>query len=327
MKNDLIERYIYAATKYVPHKTKADIQKELKTLIDDMLEERCGGTTPTEKDIRVVLTELGTPAELQEKYDTSGKNSLIGQPYFSQYKSLLKFILILVVVGLSIAKAITLFTDTTMTWYEHALDWVDMIGSTCGGVFTGLTLLFAILYHKDIKIGGEYSLDNLPEVPTKKEKISKASGICDIVFSLAVTIIFLFFPQIIGVILDVQTDTQQTLPLFNLEVIALSRIYIILLFGLGVVRGVLKLLEGRYNTKVMITTIGTNTLSAIAAFAFLLQDNLINPEFITRIKTMFSLPNEQVIVTLFEKFNLFFLAVMLLALTLDTIESIVRRKK
>ncbi len=320
MKNDLIERYVYAATKYVPSKTKSDVQKELKTLIDDMLEDRCGGTTPSEKDIRIVLTELGTPAELQEKYDTSGKNCLIGQPYFSQYKSLLKLLLLLVVIGLTLASIIQIFVDAPLPWYKHILNWIDTVGSACGGVFTALTLVFAVLYHKDIKVGSEFSLDNLPEVPTKKEKISKASGMCDIIFSLAVTIIFLFFPSVF-------LNLEKAIPLFNIEVLALSRIYIILLFGLGVVRGIVKLIEGRYNTKVMITTIGANAISAIAAFAFLLQDNLINPEFLTTIKTILSLPDEQIVVTLFERFNVFFLAVMILALMLDTIESIVRRKK
>ena len=42
MKNDLIERYIYAVTKRLPQKVQKDISDELRTLIDDMLAERCG---------------------------------------------------------------------------------------------------------------------------------------------------------------------------------------------------------------------------------------------------------------------------------------------
>lgn len=64
--NDLIERYIYAVTKRLPQKVQKDISDELRTLIDDMLAERCGELVPEEKDIRVVLTELGTPEELYE---------------------------------------------------------------------------------------------------------------------------------------------------------------------------------------------------------------------------------------------------------------------
>lgn len=68
MNHDLIERYIYAVTKRLPYKTREDVAQELRTLIDDMLKERCGEITPTQKDVKIVLTELGTPDELYEQY-------------------------------------------------------------------------------------------------------------------------------------------------------------------------------------------------------------------------------------------------------------------
>lgn len=37
MKNDLIERYIYAVTKRLPQKVQKDISNELRTLIDDIV--------------------------------------------------------------------------------------------------------------------------------------------------------------------------------------------------------------------------------------------------------------------------------------------------
>ena len=77
MKNDLIERYIYAVTKRLPQKVQKDISDELRTLIDDMLAERCGELVPEEKDIRVVLTELGTPEELYEKYNPDNGETVL----------------------------------------------------------------------------------------------------------------------------------------------------------------------------------------------------------------------------------------------------------
>ena len=50
MNLDLIERYIYAATKRLPKKQREDVAQELRGLIDDMLNERCKEVTPTEKD-------------------------------------------------------------------------------------------------------------------------------------------------------------------------------------------------------------------------------------------------------------------------------------
>ena len=83
VKNDLIDRYIYAVTKHMKSAMKKDVAAELETIIQDMLEERCEDVTPTERDIKVVLTELGTPNELASKYKGETQDCLIGQPYYS----------------------------------------------------------------------------------------------------------------------------------------------------------------------------------------------------------------------------------------------------
>ena len=54
VKNDLIDRYIYAVTKHMKSAMKKDVAAELETIIQDMLEERCEDVTPTERDIKVV---------------------------------------------------------------------------------------------------------------------------------------------------------------------------------------------------------------------------------------------------------------------------------
>lgn len=76
-KNDLIERYIYAVTKHMKTAMQKDVAKELETIIQDMLEERCEDVIPTEHDVKVILTELGTPAELASKYKGETQDCLI----------------------------------------------------------------------------------------------------------------------------------------------------------------------------------------------------------------------------------------------------------
>ena len=80
--SDLKERYIYAVTHNLPRASRQDIERELDTLIEDMLEARCGNDAPTDKDLRVVLTELGTPAELFRKYSPDAGKALIGEGYY-----------------------------------------------------------------------------------------------------------------------------------------------------------------------------------------------------------------------------------------------------
>ena len=67
-----------AITRRLPAKQCADVAEELRTLISDMLDERCGNLPPTAKDVRVVLTELGTPGEMVRKYTADEDACLIG---------------------------------------------------------------------------------------------------------------------------------------------------------------------------------------------------------------------------------------------------------
>ena len=251
MKHDLIERYIYAATKRLPAKSREDVSMELRGLIDDMLTERCGDETPTEKDIRVVLTELGTPMEVYSKYDEDADKCLIGQPYYSTYKFVLKIVLASVVVGMTIVSLIQAIVDPTI-WYDMISDWVSDLSGSLMTAFAFVTILFAFFQDKGIKLDKTFDLNELPTVPNKKQEISKIDPVVGLVIDILFVILFLAAPHMLGA---VNTQTGVIVPIFNVDVIR-AHWYIIVLFALfGIVRETVKLLEGRYNNKVMGTTV------------------------------------------------------------------------
>lgn len=196
-KNDLIERYIYAVTKHMKSAMQKDVAAELETIIQDMLEERCGDVIPAEHDIKVVLTELGTPAELASKYKGEIQACLIGQPYYSLYVYVLKIVTACIIGGMLLAQIMAAIMSHTI-WYMAIY---QTIGGILGGTLTGfafVTLLFAFFYKKGIKVEGlNDGVDNLPPVPQKTNRISKADAIVGIIFSVIFTLIFLVCPQII----------------------------------------------------------------------------------------------------------------------------------
>jgi hypothetical protein len=61
--SSLIDRYLYDITKRLPEKSRADVERELRSNIEDMLPE-----DPTDDDVVRVLTELGSPAKLSAAY-------------------------------------------------------------------------------------------------------------------------------------------------------------------------------------------------------------------------------------------------------------------
>lgn len=192
VKNDLIDRYIYAVTKHMKSAMKKDVAAELETIIQDMLEERCEDVAPTERDIKVVLTELGTPNELASKYKGETQDCLIGQPYYSLYVYVLKIVTVCISGGMLLAQIMAALTSHTI-WYIAIY---RTIGGIFGGILTGfafVTLLFAFFYKKGIKVDGlNDGIDNLPPVPQKSNRISKVDAIVGIVFRLSSLLYFLY---------------------------------------------------------------------------------------------------------------------------------------
>lgn len=331
MTNDLIERYIYAATKRLPEKIKNDVSEELRTLIDDMLAERCGEVVPEEKDIKVVLTELGTPNELYEKYNPDAKKCLIGSPYYSTYKYVLKIVLICVIFGMILSTVISGIIDMSETEHNYVEPWIDMItnliinvSSGVIGAFSFVTLLFAFFYHKNVKIDTTDNLDDLPPIPKKRQTISKWEPIIGIGISVVFLVVFLAAPQIFCTIHF--GETTEVTPIFNIDTIR-ETWYIIVMFSIvGIVREIVKLIEGRYNKKVMISTITANIVSALLSVWWLTNDKIMNPNFSENISHFFK-EDSQFISNIFSNFQYFFLAVIIFALLLDTFEAVFKTLK
>lgn len=321
MDHDLIERYIYAVTKGLPGKTRNDVAKELQTLISDMLEERCGDVMPTEKDIRVVLTELGTPGELYEQYMGDSKKCLIGPPYYTTYVYVMKIVLLCTAFGMTLAFMLSLFVgeNNEAIWFLEIFRWFGMLLSGSLSSFAFVTALFAFFYHKEIPIDGNLGLDNLPPVPEKKERISKAETIFGIGISIVFMLIFLICPQIFCAV----TKEGELIPIFSIRTIR-GTWYIIILFGiLGIIREIVKLIDGKYTKRVMITAAATDFLSALCTVWWLVRDDIMNPEFTAKIGGLFE--GESVrIMNLFANFQYFFMGVILFALLLDVVTIVVK---
>lgn len=317
MNNDLIERYLYAATKRLSRKQREDVAQELRGLIDDMLTERCGDLTPTEKDVRVVLTELGTPQELYAKYDEEGDRCLIGQPYYSTYKLVLKIVLAAVAIGISVSSIILQMLEPQV-WYGMAASWLTMLYNGFLSAFAIVTLLFAFFYRKGIKISEPFNFDDLPPVPKKSQEISKWDSIAGIVFSVIFVVLFVFVPEIFCVVHE-----DVIISLFDVETVG-NTWYIVLAFAAcGISREVVQLMERRYNKKVLITALATNAVSAVLSIWWLVGFELMNPTFLANMKDILSGENS-IVIAVCANFDLFFLGVILFALALDSIDVTVK---
>jgi hypothetical protein len=68
---NLIDRYITEVGKHLPRKNRADIEAEIRSTLEDMLEERTQGEGPAdEAAIMNLLKEYGSPREVAATYKT-----------------------------------------------------------------------------------------------------------------------------------------------------------------------------------------------------------------------------------------------------------------
>ena len=312
MKNELIDRYVYAVTRRLPARLRNDIDKELHSLIEDMLDARCGGLMPEDRDVRVILTELGTPSELAMRYIPEGRDHLIGPAYYSQYKMVTGIVLASVTFGLVLSGFISFFTDSSEALYFTLFSWIGTLITGLIAAFGAVTFIFAVKKKKNIALNfGGSELDSLPPVPEKKSVIPKGEPIAGIIFSVIFCVIFLAAPQIICAKFGAD---QPFIPVFNVDLIHQLWYIFVALTILGIARESFKLYEGRYTKRLAIVTVVSDILSAALTLVLLSSQQILNSAFIAGASPILS---NEVITGILTYFNLFFMAVILFCLLLD----------
>lgn len=323
--NDLIERYLYAITRRLPAAQRADVAEELRTLISDMLDERCGSLPPTSKDIRVVLTELGTPGEMVRKYRDGEGECLIGQPYYTQYLYVLKIVLACVTGGMLIAGSLSLATSTAedivFSVFEGLASWVMALAFA----FSFVTVLFAFFSRRGIEVEVMGSLDDLPPVPRESKASTRGDAVAGIVFSIVGAIVFLLFPDV----LNAWSHRADGIPFdpFNIEAIRASA-WVIIVWTLVCVAGEsFKLVEGRYTMRVLAVTLVTDVIAAALVIFWLTNFQLVDSQAIIQAVQSSGDVLEGPVLWALSNVQSAFLGLVVVALAIDAIDSIVKTFK
>ena len=275
---ELIKRYIYAVTKHLPENKRQDVGRELESLIEETLAERSQDGQAADSDTKAVLLELGRPAELAAKYDPHAKDALIGQPHFSVYLRVLKIVLLAVTLGMAIAsllEGVTGFEGNVFQFFASVLSniWQGLLSA-----FAWVTIIFAVLYQKDVKLDfAAEDLDDLPAVPEKRQQIKLGDIIASFIFTILFLILFVVVPQ---VNLPFIWENSGLISIFNPEVLIKLRWLFIAAAAAAVLNQSIRYLTRRHTLPVFLTTL----LEAILHLALLLTwfstPNALNPAFI-----------------------------------------------
>lgn len=328
MEHELIKRYIYAVVRHLPQKARAEVERELDSLISDMLETRCGAVLPTEKDLRIVLTELGTPEELAVKYSGEEQRALISGTYLLLYKRVLRIVLPILAAVVMIAGVMALLFGEPLPANPYLL--VGRFFAQCiGGAFSGvvnafaiITFIFAILERKKVKLPEGDMFARLPAVPQEQTRIKPHDAIMGIVWAFIFTVLFLAVPWFAGVYLE----GVGWIPVFVTETVRGFWLPIILWGLLGIGKEVAKLIEGQYTKRLAVVTVVADVLMLVCLVAVFSGSGIVNPVFLSNIAVLFEGEGAKLI-PLFANLHLVVLGALSLTLLLEIVTTLVKAFK
>ncbi|GGH30738.1 HAAS signaling domain-containing protein [Paenibacillus segetis] len=282
---ELVKKYIYAVTNKLPEQQRADIEKELHGLIEDMLEERTQGGIPTASDVEAVLLELGNPSELADKYRGS-KRYLISPELFPTYI----FVLKIAIAAICIATTVAFVVETVLEPAQIQGQLTSYISSIMSGIFQGfawVTIIFFLVDYKGLnkqKLNkNSWKPSDLPPLPDHRVKIKMADPIVSISFTIILLVLLTFSINLFGVWFSPDASIRTVIPIFDEEVFRGFLPFIWVVFALNILSDIMKIILGRWTIKLIAFDIVVILLHFVLAVFMFSDSSIWNPHFLQQI--------------------------------------------
>lgn len=299
----LIDIYIQEVTRRLPEKMRTDIALELRSTIEDMLPEEY-----SEKEVKGVLNELGSPAVLASGYKDQPMH-LIGPRYFDGYVSLLKMIL-------PIATVVSLITIIAQYFigYSGEEAMLKMVFTMIGEgiwtfievgihVFFWLTLTFAIIERVDkgknqhpltfsMEKWTADELKNVAYIP-KKKAISKFEVFGSLMWTAIWATLYFYANQLVGVYEGSGNRLEFVMPALNQDVLLQYWPIIVMIIGVEIALSLYKLLKAQWTKRMAIYNAILQIITTIVLISILINPNIMNEQFIAYMTDLFTITKDQ----------------------------------
>ncbi len=204
---ELIDRYTTAIGKRLPAKNRADIEREIRSILQDMLEDRSqkAGRPVDDALVSEVLKEYGAPDRVAATY--LSERSLIGPRLYPIFLTVIKIVAtvlsVLALFGLGIALGNNSlgWSDGLRITAQHMQEYIQGLIAALGIVILVFAFLERVLPESDVKSLKDED-QNWDPADLLKEPDTNAVAlwelIVEIVAAFAGLVLFNFYPQIIG---------------------------------------------------------------------------------------------------------------------------------
>lgn len=203
---NLIDRYITEIGKHLPQKSRPDIEKEIRSTLEDMLEDRsrAAGKSADEAMTAEVLKEFGSPGKVAQSY--TSEQYLIGPRVFPIFWMVARIVLAvlgaltLVGFGVAVIQSGLTVEGIVSAFGKSLAEFFSAATSALGSMILVFFILerFVPNLSFDEKEEKTWDPNSLPEVPDT-DKLSITETIFDIVFTVAALLIFNFYPEVLRI--------------------------------------------------------------------------------------------------------------------------------
>ena len=200
---NLIDKYIAAVGKHLPRKNRADIEAEIRSTLEDMLEERKQATgEPDDKTVIELLKEYGAPREVAESY--TGPRYLIGPRVYPIFELVTKIVVAvllavtLVGLGISLSRSSLAGPEFFKTVGEGGLNLLGGLITAFGNIVLVFAILERVLPAKEFEEEEEWNPAELANEPDP-DRIKFGEQIFEMFFLVLFLIVFNLYPEIIGI--------------------------------------------------------------------------------------------------------------------------------
>jgi hypothetical protein len=280
----LLNRYIAEVGRHLPEKDRSDIEAEIRSMIEDMLEERGHAAASTDDQVVIeTLEQLGDPKLLAYKY-APPKRYLIGPEWYEGYIKILQRILFTAVPVVAAVRFILTITQDPLN-LGGALG--DAVGSAFGvgvQILFWVTLIFFLLERSEEKpddlpksSSRIWTIAQLPKMPRTRQ-----ISVAETVMNIAV-LLFLLIWIALPFTLNRFQGNLAPVPFLHPNLWSFWLPVFFVITGLTLIHEVFKLKIGNWTPALTVTNVILGVISIAYIVGLATTQDVINPEFLARL--------------------------------------------
>ena len=269
---NLIDKYIAEVGKHLPRKQRADIEAEIRSTLEDMLEERKQANGQiSEAEVIELLKEYGAPRKVAESY--VGPNYLIGPRVYPTFELVTRIVVIVLFglalagLGLGLAKSSWTGPEFLKTVGESALGLLGGLITAFGNIVLVFAILERVLPAKEFEEEEKWDPVELAREPDP-DRVKFGEQIGETFFLVLFLVIFNLYPGLIGIGFFNENDWVFISPILTHAFFSyLPWLNILILLQLGL--NIFLLRRGWWNTGLRIANIVLELAGIALAVAML----------------------------------------------------------